>query len=60
MITTKYALVRTVLTAGILVASQLPAGNFGSMDFFPTILELAGLPAMPQRHADGVSLLPLL
>ncbi len=31
-----------------------------SMDFFPTILELAGLPPMPERHADGVSLLPLL
>jgi len=31
-----------------------------SMDFFPTILELAGLPAMPRRHADGVSLVPLL
>jgi len=31
-----------------------------SMDFFATILELAGLPAMPDRHADGVSLVPLL
>lgn len=29
-------------------------------DFFPTILELAGLPLMPEQHADGVSLLPLL
>jgi len=31
-----------------------------SMDFFPTMLELAGLPAMPKRHADGMSLVPLL
>ena len=31
-----------------------------SMDFFPTILELAGLPLMPDRHNDGQSLLPLL
>jgi arylsulfatase A-like enzyme len=31
-----------------------------SMDFVPTILELAGLPLLPDRHADGTSLLPLL
>ncbi len=31
-----------------------------SMDFFPTMLELAGLPLMPDRHADGMSLVPLL
>ncbi len=31
-----------------------------SMDFFPTMLELAGLPLMPQRHVDGFSLVPLL
>lgn len=31
-----------------------------SMDFFPTMLELAGLEPMPDRHADGVSLVPLL
>ncbi len=30
------------------------------MDFFPTMLELAGLPALPNRHSDGVSLVPLL
>jgi arylsulfatase A-like enzyme len=29
-------------------------------DFFPTILELAGLPLKPKQHIDGVSLLPLL
>lgn len=31
-----------------------------STDFFPTLLELAGLPLAPQYHVDGVSLRPLL
>jgi arylsulfatase A-like enzyme len=31
-----------------------------SMDFYPTILELAGLPLRPAQHVDGMSLLPLL
>ncbi len=29
-------------------------------DFYPTILELAGLPLKPQQHVDGSSLVPLL
>lgn len=29
-------------------------------DFYPTILELAGLKQRPQEHSDGVSLVPLL
>ncbi len=29
-------------------------------DFFPTLLELAGLPLLPEQHLDGVSLAPLL
>ena len=29
-----------------------------SMDFFPTMLELAGLPLQPKLHVDGQSLLP--
>ncbi len=29
-------------------------------DFYPTILELAGLPPRPDQHLDGVSLVPLL
>ena len=29
-------------------------------DFYPTILELAGLPLTPKQHADGQSLVPLL
>ena len=31
-----------------------------STDFYPTLLELAGLPLKPSQHRDGVSLLPLL
>lgn len=31
-----------------------------SMDFFPTMLELAGLPLMPNLHKDGQSIMPLL
>lgn len=29
-------------------------------DLYPTLLDLAGLPSMPQQHCDGVSLVPLL
>ena len=29
-------------------------------DFFPTILDLAGIPLLPKQHLDGVSLKPLL
>lgn len=29
-------------------------------DFYPTILEAAGLPPIPDQHVDGVSLMPLL
>ncbi len=31
-----------------------------STDFYPTILDLAGLPARPGQHLDGLSLVPLL
>ena len=31
-----------------------------SPDFYPTLLEIAGLPLQPEQHCDGVSLLPLL
>ena len=29
-------------------------------DFFPTVLELAGIDLLPEEHKDGVSLVPLL
>jgi arylsulfatase A-like enzyme len=31
-----------------------------SMDLYPTLLDLLGLPPRPDRHRDGVSLLPVL
>ncbi len=31
-----------------------------STDFYPTMLDMAGLPARPEQHADGVSIVPLL
>ncbi len=31
-----------------------------STDFYPTILDIAGLPPRPGQHLDGVSLVPLL
>jgi arylsulfatase A-like enzyme len=31
-----------------------------STDFYPTMLEMAGLPLMPEQHPDGLSLIPLL
>ncbi len=31
-----------------------------SPDFYPTMLEMAGLDSLPEQHRDGVSLVPLL
>ena len=31
-----------------------------STDFYPTMLEMAGLGLKPEQHIDGVSLMPLL
>lgn len=31
-----------------------------AVDFYPTLLDIAGLPLKPQQHVDGKSLLPLL
>ena len=31
-----------------------------STDFYPTLLDMAGLPARPEQHVDGVSIAPLL
>ncbi|MGI9472467.1 MAG: sulfatase [Rubripirellula sp.] len=31
-----------------------------STDFYPTLLEMAGLPLQPKQHVDGVSLVPLV
>ena len=31
-----------------------------SMDYYPTLLQMAGLPLRPQQHLDGESIVPLL
>ncbi len=31
-----------------------------STDFYPTMLAMAGLPAHPEQHVDGLNLVPLL
>ena len=31
-----------------------------SMDFYPTLLEMIGIPSIPNQHIDGISLAPLL
>ena len=31
-----------------------------STDFYPTLLEMVGLPLLPNQHRDGVSLVPIL
>jgi arylsulfatase A-like enzyme len=39
---------------------QKSAEPVSGTDFYPTILELAGIPLKPEEHTDGVSLVPLL
>ena len=51
----------TIIRApGVTTAGSVCDEPIVSMDFFPTMLELAGLPMRPELHVDGVSLLPLL
>ncbi|HBE02710.1 MAG TPA: sulfatase [Spirochaetia bacterium] len=41
-------------------AGSLCSEPVTSPDFYPTILEMAGLPFKPEQHIDGESLMPLL
>jgi arylsulfatase A-like enzyme len=45
---------------GLTKAESLSNAPATGMDFYPTILELAGLPLKPKQHLDGISLLPAL
>lgn len=45
---------------GVTKAGQKCDAPVTGTDFYPTILELAGLDLKPQEHSDGVSLVPLL
>lgn len=41
-------------------AGSICAEPVTSTDFYPTMLEMAGLQQLPQQHVDGISLAPLL
>lgn len=45
---------------GVVKAGSVCEEPVTSPDFYPTLLEAAGLRLLPQQHTDGVSLLPLL
>jgi arylsulfatase A-like enzyme len=45
---------------GVTKAGSLCDTPVTSTDFYPTFLELAGLPLMPAQHRDGVSIVSLL
>ena len=49
-----------VRAPGVTEPSSVSDEPVVSMDFFPTMLDLAGLPPQPELHADGESLLPVL
>ena len=44
---------------GVIRAGSECAVPISSPDFYPTLLEAAGLPPMPAQHVDGVSMMPL-
>lgn len=41
-------------------SGQTTAAPATGMDFYPTILDIAGLAPLPDQHLDGVSLVPVL
>ncbi|MCC5844326.1 MAG: sulfatase [Verrucomicrobia bacterium] len=45
---------------GVVAPSSRCDENVQTCDFYPTFLEAAGLPLLPEQHVDGLSLLPLL
>lgn len=45
---------------GVTKEKSFCATSATGTDFYPTILELAGIPSKPEQHKDGVSLVPLL
>jgi arylsulfatase A-like enzyme len=49
-----------VYAPGVTTPGQTVDQPFISCDFYPTFLEMAGLPPRPDQHLDGLSLLPVL
>jgi arylsulfatase A-like enzyme len=45
---------------GVVEAGSVCPVPVTSPDFYPTLLEIAGLDLIPEQHVDGVSLVPLL
>lgn len=45
---------------GVVPAGSACATPVTGADFYPTLLEMAGLPLRPKQHVDGLSLVPLL
>ncbi len=45
---------------GVIEPGSVCSTPVTSPDFYPTILEIAGLELIPEQHCDGASLLPLL
>jgi arylsulfatase A-like enzyme len=45
---------------GVTKAGSTCDSSVITTDFYPTLLDLAGLPPFPEQHRDGVSLVPLL
>ena len=46
--------------SGVVAAGSQCDEPITSPDFYPTMLEAAGTPLLPEQHMDGVSFLPLL
>jgi arylsulfatase A-like enzyme len=44
----------------LVAAGSVSSEQVISTDFYPTILDLLGVDAMPEQHVDGVSIVPLL
>ncbi len=49
-----------IIWPGVVQAGSACAEPVTSPDFYPTLLEMAGLDPLPEQHRDGMSLLPLL
>lgn len=49
-----------ILWPGVTRPGSTCATPVTGADFYPTMLEMAGLPLRPQQHLDGLSLVPLL